>query len=169
MSMPMNSHLFVVDAGRWGLFTGGPASGPGETGLHELVSVHVDDMGTPLQFVRVTSTSVHNGSRIDHVLVSAYPPFPAELLADAVQRLSPVCHPAALALIVEDRMGWARASSPSRGAPEPIAAVVAYSKASGGWDDSVPIVVEVEDRIFNVSATFKDGTWHLIVQQVTRT
>jgi hypothetical protein len=169
MSVVMNSHLFVVDAGRWGLFTSGPSSGPGDTGPHELVSVHVDDMGTPLQFVRVISTSMQDGSRIDHVLVSAYPPFPAELLAEAVRRVSPVCHPAALALIVEDRTGWARASSPSRGAPEPIAAIVAYSKASGGWDDSVPIVVEVEDRIFNVSAAFKDGAWQMIVQRVTRT
>jgi hypothetical protein len=151
--MPMNRNLFVVDAGHWGIFTSGPSSDPQSVGQHQLAHVHVDDLPKLLQFVRVTSTSKLDGTRAEHVLVSAYAPFPTELLPDAIRRLSPLCDPASLSLIVEDRVGWARATSVSKGEPEAVAAVVAYSKASGSWDDSDPIVVEIDDKTFSVSPT----------------
>lgn len=130
----------------------------------DFAAVHVPGLSSALQFFRVTVVS-HLGERTEHVLVSGYfPPLPSETLADTVRRLQPVCAPAALSVVVADKTGWAKVSSFSAAAPERTAAGVAYSKASGGWDDTNPIVVEVDEVTFQVSPIFIDEKWQLAVR-----
>jgi hypothetical protein len=155
---------FLADRGEWGLFTSGPSSVPADP-THEFETVHVDGLEQVLQFARVTLTGAPAQALSAHVVVSAYPPFPADRIDDAVQRLLPVCAPAALCMVVQDRTGWAKVAAFGRADPESIAAAVAHTKITGGWDETDPIVIEIDSRRFEVSGEFRNAAWHLVVRQ----
>jgi hypothetical protein len=38
-------------------------------------------------------------------------------------------------------------------------------KVTVGWDETDPIVIEVDALRFNVSAEFKNESWHLVVRE----
>ncbi len=147
----------------WGVFTSGPSSIPADP-THELRAVHVDGLEQILPFLRVTLTDEVARTETQLVVVSAYAPFPADRLDDAVQRLLPVCAPAALCMMVRDRSGWAEVSGFGQASPEAMAAAVALAKITGGWDESDPIVVEVGALAFPVSGELLDDTWRLVVR-----
>ena len=155
--------VFLTGRGKWGLFSSGPSS-VGADPTHELEIVHVDGLGQSLQFARVTLTAAPGQTSTSLVVVSAYPPFPADRIADAVQRLVPVCAPAALCMVVQDRTGWAEVAAFGPADPESIAAAVAHTKTTGGWDETDPIVVEIGALRFEVSGEFRNEAWHLVVR-----
>jgi hypothetical protein len=155
---------FLASRGEWGFFTSGPSSVPTDR-TRELETVHVDGLAQLLQFARVRLTADAPRTSMDHVVVSAYPPFPAGRIADAVQQLLPVCAPAALCMVVQDRTGWAKVASFGRADPESIAAAVAQTKITGGWDETDPILVEIDALRFEVSGEFRNEAWHLVVRQ----
>jgi hypothetical protein len=155
---------FLAGRGKWGLFASGPSSVPADP-THELETVHVDGLEQLLQFARVTLTAAPAQPPTEHLVVSAYPPFPADRIADAVERLLPVCAPAALCMVVQDRTGWAKVAAFGHADPESIAAAVAHTKITGGWDETDPIVVEIEAMRFEVSGEFRNDAWHLVVRQ----
>jgi len=147
---------FFADMESYGFFAPGPSEGFG--------AVHVAGLSSPLQFFRVR-VGLGLEERTEHVLVSAYfPPIPAEALSDTVRLLQPTCPPIAMSMVVADKTGWAKVVSFSSTAPERIAACVAYTKASCGWDDSDPIVVEVGEIAFHVSPVFVDEKWQFAVR-----
>jgi hypothetical protein len=160
----LSSVSFLAGVGEWGLFTSGASSIPADP-RRELATVHVAGLEQLLQFARVTMTSTLTQNPAEHVVVSAYPPFPAERIVDAVQRLLLVCAPAALTMVVQDRTGWAKAKPFAAASPESVAAAVAHTKITGGWDESDPIVIEVDALQFNVSGEFKNEAWHLVVRE----
>jgi hypothetical protein len=160
----MKSATFLAGVGQWGLFTSGPSSIPVDP-TRDLATVHVAGLEQLLQFARVTMTAALTQNSTEHVVVSAYPPFPTEKIVDAVQRLLPVCAPSALCMVVQDRTGWAKATPFAAASPESVAAAVAHSKITGGWDESDPIVIEVDPLRFSVSGEFKNETWHLVVRE----
>jgi hypothetical protein len=155
---------FLAGRGKWGLFTSGPSSVPADP-THELETVHVDGLEQTLQFARVTLTAAPAQTSTGLVVVSAYPPLPAERIVDAVQRLLPVCAPAALCMVVQDRTGWAKVVAFGHADPESIAAAVVHTKITGGWDETDPIVVEIDSLRFEVSGEFRNEAWHLVVRQ----
>lgn len=155
---------FLAGRGEWGLFTNGPSSVPADP-TQELETLHVDGLEQSLQFARVTLTAAPAQTSTALVVVSAYPPFPADRIADAVQRILPVCSSATLCMVVQDRTGWAKVAALGHAAPESIAAAVAHSKITGGWDETDPIVVEIDALRFEVSGEFRNEAWHLVVQQ----
>lgn len=155
---------FLASRGEWGLFTSGPSSVPVDP-THELETVHVDGLGQTLKFARVTLTAASAQTSAEHMVVSAYPPFPADRIVDAVQRLLPVCAPAALCMVIQDRTGWAKVAAFGHADPESIAAAVAHTKITGGWDETDPIVVEIDALRFEVSGEFRNEAWHLVVRQ----
>jgi hypothetical protein len=155
---------FLAGRGELGLFTSGPSSVPADP-THELETVHVDGLGQSLQFARVTLTAAPAQTSTRLVVVSGYPPFPADRIADVVQRLLPVCAPAALCMVVQDRTGWAKVAAFGQAGPESVAAAVAHTKITGGWDETDPIVVEIDALRFEVSGEFRNEAWHLVVRQ----
>jgi hypothetical protein len=160
----LSSVAFLAGVGQWGFFTSGPSSMPTDS-TRELATVHVDGLEQLLQFARVTMTAALTQTLTEHIVVSAYPPFPAERIADVVQQLLPVCAPAALCMVVQDRTGWATATPFGAADPESVAAAVAHTKITGGWDESDPIVIEVDALRFNVSGELKNDAWHLVVRE----
>jgi hypothetical protein len=154
---------FLASRGEWGLFTNGPSSVPADR-THELETVHVG-LEQSLPFARVALTAAPAQTSTGLVVVSAYPPFPADRIADAVQRILPVCAPATLCMVVQDRTGWAKVAAFGHAAPESIAAAVAHSKITGGWDETDPIVVEIDALRFEVSGEFRNDAWYLVVRQ----
>lgn len=160
----VKSATFLAGVGEWGLFTSGPSSIPADP-TRELATVYVAGLEPLLQFARVTMTAAATRTPTEHVVVSAYPPFPPDKIPDAIQRLLPVCGSAALCMVVQDRTGWAKVTPLGAADPESVAAAVAHSKITGGWDESDPVVIEVNTLRFNVSSEFKNETWHLIVRQ----
>lgn len=155
---------FLAGRGKWGLFTSGPSSVPADP-THELEAIHVDGLEQPLQFARVTLTADMAQASTDRVVVSAYPPFPADRIAAAVERLQPLCAPTALCMVVQDRTGWAKVAVVGRADPESVAAAVAHTKITGGWDETDPIVVEIDTLRFEVSGEFRNEAWYLVVRQ----
>jgi hypothetical protein len=160
----LKPQAFLAGRGAWGLFTSGPSSVPADP-THELETVHVDDLEQSLQFARVTLTVTPAQTSTGHVVVSAYPPLPADRIADAVHRLLPICAPAALCMVVHDRTGWAKVAAFGHADPESIAAAVAHTKITGGWDETDPIVVEIDELRFEVSGEFSNEAWQLVVRQ----
>jgi hypothetical protein len=155
---------YLASRGEWGLFTSGPSSVPADP-THELETIHVDCLEQSLQFSRVTLTAGLAQPSTEHVVVSAYPPFPADRIADTAQRLLPVCAPAALCVVVQDRTGWAKVAAFGRADAESIAAAVAHTKITGGWDETDPLVVEIDALRFEVSGEFRNEAWHLVVSK----
>lgn len=155
---------FVADVVSGGFFTP-EASSPATAGSHDFARIHVAGLGKLHQFFRVAIASDVYDERTEHVVVSAYEPLAQpEALADTVRRLLPACGRAALSVIVADQVGWSKVASFSPEPPECIAACVAFTKASGGWDESDPIVVEVGALTFYVSPVFIDDQWQLAVR-----
>jgi len=167
--MTEGSIVWVADFGDWGFFTGDPlpniaplsVNGLPENVRQDFEFVHVEGLATPMQFCRVSLTPAAGETPTHVVVVSAYPPVPPERVPDATRRLLPVCSSASLCLVVEDRAGWARATSIANGSPQAVAAAVAYSKIVGGWDESDAIVVIVDGDAFKVSGHFRDDRWEL--------
>jgi len=155
---------FLAGRGEWGMFTSGPSYVPADP-THELQTVHVDGLEQSLQFVRVTLTASPTQTSTELVVVSAYPPFAADRIADAAQRILPGCAPAKLCMVVQDRTGWARVAAFGHADAEAIAAAVAHSKITGGWDETDPIVVEIDGLRFEVSGEFRNEAWHLVVRR----
>jgi len=129
----------------------------------EPVDVHVEGLEFPLQFFQVNLTSVVTGGRTQHVVVSVYPPIPVDAITGIGQRLTCAAGSAALSLVVEDRTGWARSCSLTPDHPPAVAAAIAYTKITGGWDESDPIVVLVDEHEFRVFARFDGKSWQLLV------
>ena len=145
------------------MFTSGPSSVPADP-AHEPETVHVAGLQQHLQFARVTLTAELAQTSTTHVVVSAYPPFPAARIRGAVQQLLPVCSPAALCVVVQARTGWAKVAAFGRADPASIAAAVAHTKITGGWDETDPIVVEIHALRFEVSGDVRNEAWHLVVR-----
>lgn len=68
-------------------------------------------------------------------------------------------------MVVQDRTGWAKVAAFGRADAESIVAAVAHTKISGGWDETDPIVIEIDSRRFEVSGEFRNEAWHLVVRQ----
>ncbi|HKY36434.1 MAG TPA: hypothetical protein VJN18_10870 [Polyangiaceae bacterium] len=137
----LKTAAFHAGPGQWGLFTSGPSFTPADS-TRELATVHVAGLEPLLQFARVTITAAATRTPTKHVVVSAYPPFPREKIADAIQRLQPVCTPAALCMVVQDRTGWAKVTPLGGADPDSVAAAVAHTKITGGWDTLVSAMRE---------------------------
>jgi len=56
-------------------------------------------------------------------------------------QLSPVCAPAAGCMVVQDRIQWATG----------IAAGVAHTRITGGWNETDPIVVAIDSSLGVIS------------------
>jgi hypothetical protein len=160
--VPGSRSAFVVDRGSYGFFADGVPVELKVAGAEEPSFVRVDGLTAPLQFFRTRVTAVGSGVQTEHVVVSAYyPALESDALARAVALLLPVCGPAALTIVVADKQGWAKASRFSDVPADAVAASVAYTKASGGWDESDPILVDVDGSTFTISARFENGRWEL--------
>ena len=70
------------------------------------------------------------------------------------------------AWIREDRAGWARVVCGDADSGELTAAAVAVVKASAGWDEANPIVIETDAERFAVTPTYVDGEWQAEVRHV---
>jgi hypothetical protein len=170
--MSDNSIVLATDLGEWGVFIGEPPSpadpqpiaGLPDNVRQDLKIVYVEGLAAPLQFSRVTLASL-SGSQTNHVVVSAYPPFPREAIADTGARLSAACSPAAVSLVVQDQVGRAKASCLADASTYEVAAAVAHAKIVGGWDETDPIVVTVNDDAFQVSGRFGNNAWWLTVDR----
>ncbi|HEX2672230.1 MAG TPA: hypothetical protein VHM25_15225 [Polyangiaceae bacterium] len=178
--MPDPSTAFLASLGRWGFFQGSP-SGAGsldpraatafargslpDNVRDDPVQVPVAGLACSLQFFQVSLTSLVTGQRTEHVVVSAYPPVPRDVISQASQALLETCGSSALCLVLEDRAGWARVLSLATGDPRAVAAAIAHTKRTGGWDESDPIVVSVEAREFRVSARFDGESWQWVVRE----
>jgi hypothetical protein len=171
----MSDGTIVVTAsvGKWGFFTGeAPVPPTSQETLpvpdnirQDRSIVHVESLEHVAQFFRVTLTTVPNGAETQLVVVSASPPFPVQAIADATRRLLRVCVPAPLCMIVEDRRGWASATSPSDAALNLVAAAVAHTNVTGGWDESDPVLVDVNGQTFQVSAQLQANLWQLVARR----
>ena len=169
--MSAEAIVFLAELGDWGCFTGeqlpklppSPGDGVAENVRQDFAIIHVDGLKTALQFSRVNITPYARDEPIRCVVVSAYPPFPPELIPDARRQLLSIGSSASLCLITEDKTGWARASSVTNHPSDVVAAAVAHSKIVGGWDETNPIVVAVDGAVFHVSSQFQDARWKLSV------
>jgi hypothetical protein len=109
--------------------------------------VRVAGLDRALQFFRVRVASravlVVSTDRPDEeplLLASLTPQFPGD----------------AIAIVREERTGWARVTS--EGSDDGIAAAVAMVKASCGWDESNPMAIELDARRVNVFLEHRE-TW----------
>jgi hypothetical protein len=68
-------------------------------------------------------------------------------------------------LIVEDQVGWARATSATGAPPHETAAAVAHVKVVAGWDETEPVVVTVDGAAWQVLARFHEERWQLAVSR----
>lgn len=101
---------------------------------------------------------------IELLVISAhFPPLDDDALAAVERDLRSGWASDRLAFIREDRTGYARVTWPRGADREHAAAAVAVVKASGGWDESSPIVIEVEGQTFDVVAAFADEAWQVTV------
>jgi hypothetical protein len=66
----------------------------------------------------------------------------------------------------EDRTGWARVACSDGDAGALASAAVATVKASAGWDESTPIIVDVEAQRFTVMMEYVDKQWRAEVRRV---
>lgn len=171
-AMSGGPHLVFATLGEWGLFTGEmpnrkppPVLDLPPNVRQDVEAVHVDGLPTPLQFFRVTLTPSAGGVPSHHVVASAYPPFPPDSVPDATRRVLPACLPSTLSLIVEDQVGWARATSATGAPPHETAAAVAHVKVVAGWDETEPVVVTVDGEAWQVLARFQEGRWQLAVSR----
>jgi hypothetical protein len=166
-----NGLVWLAGLGEWGMFVGGNPTTPSRTWLNDRPEnvqqdfsfVHVEGLETPLQFSRVRLAPIVGVDSTDHIVVSAFPPFPARAIPTAVRMILPAASPAAVCFVVQDQIGWASATSVARISPESVAAAVAHSKIVGAWDESDPIVITVDGDAFQVSGQFENGSWRLEV------
>ena len=101
---------------------------------------------------------------IELLVISAhFPPLDDDALAAVERDLRLGWASDRLAFIREDRTGWARVTWPRDTDREHAAAAVAVVKASGSWDESSPIVVEVEGQTFDVVTAFDGEVWQVTV------
>ncbi|MBA3463948.1 MAG: hypothetical protein H0T46_28585 [Deltaproteobacteria bacterium] len=92
-----------------------------------------------------------------------FPPLDDDALAAVERDLRSGWASDRLAFIREDRIGWAKVTWPRGTDREHAAAAVAVVKASASWDESSPIVVEVEGQTFDVVTAFADEVWQVAV------
>jgi len=175
--MPNESTAFLASLGSWGFFqsnlSGIERLEPSPLGRGALpdnaqddpVAVHVEGLEFPLQFFQVSVTSLVNGRRTEHVVVSVYPPIAEDAITTIGQQLMHARGSGALCLVVEDRVGWARSYSLTPDEPRAVAAAIAHTKITGGWDESDPIVVIVDALEFRVSGRFDEHAWRLTVRE----
>ena len=164
------SVLFSAGRAEWGTFTSRPAA-PQEPNtkshlpqnvITQLAAVQVEGLSDDVQFAETTVEAAAGGVRTRCLVVCAYPPFPAQSIGDVRQKLAAL-ERGALCMIVQDRSGWARATAPATVAPEAVAAAIAHTKVTGGWDESTPIAVEVNGCAFDVTPELKDSGWQYAV------
>ncbi|HEV8246501.1 MAG TPA: hypothetical protein VGP93_12065 [Polyangiaceae bacterium] len=168
--MPSLSHAFIVDCRSYGFFSDDSSVESKVAGENEPSRVQVEGLTAPLQFFRTLVTSIVTGAQSEQVIVSAYfPALSSDALAHAVDLLLPACRPATLAMVIADKQGWARVACCADVPSNTVAASVAFTKASGGWDDSDPILVEIDGVTFSASPKFRNGRWGLDVAQQTAT
>ena len=161
---------FVAKFQSWGFFSGTAPTQPSEqaaVGLPDNVRdnpelVHVPGLRGTLSFHRNQLESAFGLS--SHLVVYAVLPFPREHLAEAVRLLLQQCQEATLSVIVEYRVGRSKALLPDRSSePRAVAAAIAHSNIVGSWDESNPLVVELNGVSFEVTPELHDGAWNLAV------
>jgi len=124
--------------------------------------VYVDGVNDPVQFTTVTVLA-EAPSTLEHqiLVIGAYKDEPQSLV-DEVARCFPKHAPAA---IRKNATGWARAACADSALHEVVVASIGIVKASGGWDESSPIIVDIDDSQFEAFMEFRQERWQARVQR----
>ncbi|XYH93192.1 hypothetical protein ACMHYB_35735 [Sorangium sp. So ce1128] len=129
--------------------------------------IPIAGLSDTVQFFRVRLVEPESGTSSEHVVLSAHDPRLADttiISLDAALRSH--APGGVLSFTLEDRAGWARALAES---PGPLAAAaVAIVKASSGWDESDPIVVELARGSFDVRLRHEGESWIVSVWERER-
>jgi hypothetical protein len=101
---------------------------------------------------------------IELLVISAHqPPLDDDALAVLERDLRRGWASDSLAFIREDRTGFARVTWPRGAEREHAAMAVAVVKASASWDETSPIVIDVDGRVFDVVASYDGEHWNATV------
>jgi hypothetical protein len=123
--------------------------------------VYVDGLKGWLHATVTVVAGMASGSEHEIVVILACKEEP-QALVDAVAQCFPNHVPAA---IRKDALGWAQATCADHASHELVVAAVGVIKASGGWDESSPIIVDICDNKFEVFMEFRDKRWQARVQR----
>lgn len=127
--------------------------------------VSVPGLTDPIQFMTVTVVDEHrSGSLHEMLVIAAHNKDEPDAVVAAVSNTFPGQVHAA---IRKDATGWARVSCSATAPPNFMSAAVAIVKASGGWDESSPIVIEIGGSLFDVYPTYRDARWYADVRRST--
>lgn len=121
---------------------------------------------TTLQYFRVSLTSATTSLRLREsvVICANHPALTDEAIASNTAALSTHFPGQVLLFLRQSRTGWARVTCVDSPPDEVAAAATAAVMALGGWDESSPIVVEVDTHPYDVFLEFRDKQWVARVQ-----
>jgi hypothetical protein len=142
----------------WGFVVSADLAAPERSSDGRWRLVYVDGLKDQLQFATVTVLA-----EAEHqiVVLFAYKEEP-QAIVEAVARCFPTHTPAT---VREDTTGWARATCADSASHELVVAAVAVCMAIGSWDESIPILVELEDSQFEAFLELRDERWHARVER----
>lgn len=130
-------------------------SGPDRTSDGTFRLLRLRDFEHQLQYFEIDVASSTGAHRL--FVLSA-----SHLSDEDLTAIAPVLWPhfmrAPLIVVREDREGWARVSCADPTLDEVAAAAVGLVKASAGWDESTPIVIEIGARVRR-AMEFRDTQW----------
>lgn len=157
-----NRFLLTACINDWGFAVPVESEGPERSPDGRWRFVYVQGLKDLLQFTTVTVIDErHAGAEHEILVVGACKDEP-ETGLDAVA----VCFPGHVpAAIRKDATGWAQASCAAAASHEFVSAAVGIVKASGGWDESRPMIVDIGESQFEVHLEYRDHRWYADVRR----
>jgi hypothetical protein len=151
-----NKFVLTACINDWGFVVPAESQGPERSPDGRWRFVYVQGVKDLLPFMIVTVVDERRaGVEREMLVVGAYNEEP-EALLDAVAMCFPKHVPAA---IRKAATGWARASCAAAASQEFVSAAVGIVRASGSWDESCPMLVDIGESQFEVYLEYRDQRW----------
>jgi hypothetical protein len=147
---------------------GHPAAGEVTPGRFVMLPVPGVEHGA--QFFRYTAALQGDSHAFELFVLIATPGGDPSAAHRALPHLERAFPAAAVALLLDARTGWARARVSALRDPgrnELAAGCVAAVLAGASWDESDPILVELDEERFAVSLVHESARWHAVVRAQT--
>ncbi|WP_437310648.1 hypothetical protein [Sorangium sp. So ce388] len=146
-----------------------PPGGPWANAVtpHRFVMLPLPGVEHDVQFFRYSAALPDGPRAAEHFVLMATPGGGPSAAAQALPHLERAFPSVTVTLLLDARTGWARArlSGPGAASRKDLAAgCVAAVLAGASWDDSDPILVDLDDEHFAVSLVHEGQHWRAVIR-----